>query len=391
MRSQLPSTSVEVFVVLGTRPEIVKMAPVVQALRERGVPHTVIHSGQHYDWEMSTVFLEELGLGRPDTFLEVGSGTHAEQTAEALIRLENILLHEEPEMVMVEGDTNTVLATALASVKIGVDVGHVEAGLRSHDLRMPEEHNRRLTDHLSSFLFAPTTVSEANLRRESVWGTIYVTGNPIIDACLAYLPKAEKRSRVMEEVRFDEYCLATAHRAENVDDPHILSEIVKVFTECPLPVVYPIHPRTETRLREFGLYERISDSPNVQLTQPMGYFDFLVLMKRSSFILTDSGGIQEEATAPNIRKKVFVLRRSTERPEAVEAGFVEVVGTNAEEVLQRIRKFAEMHDVPEVPSPYGEGDSGRRIAGIVREILESGNAPLRNSFRAGGRPRRAAG
>lgn len=370
----------EVFAVLGTRPEIVKMAPVIKALRQRHVPLKVVHSGQHYDWEMSSVFLDELGLGHPDTFLEVGSGSHAEQTAEALIRLENVLLHEEPAMVLVEGDTNTVLASALAAVKVGVDVGHVEAGLRSRDLRMPEEHNRRLTDHLSSFLFAPTTTSEANLRSEDVWGRIFVTGNPIIDACLDYLPEAERRSRVMEEVTFKEFSLATAHRSENVDDPRVLGQIVRVLTECPVPVVYPIHPRTVARLKEFGFHDRLLDSGNVQLMQPQGYFDFLVLMRHALFVLTDSGGIQEEATAPNLRKKVFVLRKSTERPEAVEAGYVEVVGTIAEEVLGRIRAFMERPKVPDVPSPYGKGDSGSRIARIIKQLLESGEGALRNGF-----------
>ncbi|MFQ5837991.1 MAG: non-hydrolyzing UDP-N-acetylglucosamine 2-epimerase [Thermoplasmata archaeon] len=369
----------DVSVVIGTRPEIVKMAPIVLALNEAGVPCSLVHTGQHYDRELSEVFLDELGLGKPDAFLEVGSGSQTVQTAQAMLRLEAAFAREGPKLVLVEGDTNTVLAAALASVKIGIDVGHVEAGLRSHDLRMPEEHNRRLTDHLSSFLFAPTKVSEANLRKESVWGRVYVTGNPAIDACLMYLPSAETRSKITEEVRYDEFCLATAHRAENVDNPETLREFVKIFTSSPKPVVYPIHPRTVKRLKEFGLYDKISQSENVQLMPPMGYFDFLVLMKQSLFILTDSGGIQEEATAPNIRKKVFVLRRSTERPEAVASGYAQVVGTEAKAALSRIREYVEDPGILAAQSPYGDGKSGKRIVGIIEELLASGTMPLSES------------
>jgi UDP-N-acetylglucosamine 2-epimerase (non-hydrolysing) len=367
---------VRICIVVGTRPEIVKMAPVITALREKGMPYTLVHTGQHYDLEMSEIFIQELGVDRPEVSLEVGSDSQAKQTAEAMVGLERAFETERPSIVLVEGDTNTVLATSLTSVKLGIDVGHVEAGLRSHDLRMPEEHNRRLTDHLSSYLFAPTEASEDNLRRESVWGRIFVTGNTVIDSCLAYMPVAERRSKVLEELRFDEYCLATAHRAENVDDPDTLAEFVRTFTSCPVPVVYPIHPRTEDRLRKFGLYTRLVRSRNVQIMGPKGYFDFLLLMRHSLFILTDSGGIQEEATAPNVRKKVFVLRRSTERPEAIHAGYAELVGTRARRAISRIQEYVQDPQPPTAPSPYGDGRSGERIVGIIRDALEGASSPL---------------
>ncbi len=363
-------------VVVGTRPEIVKMAPVITELDRLGMDYSLIHTGQHYHREISEVFLEELGLRTPDTSMDVRSGTHAEQTAEALVGLENAFLTAEPRLVLVQGDTNTVAAAALASAKLGVDVGHVEAGLRSYDQRMPEEHNRRITDHLSAFLFAPTRVSEANLKRESVWGKVFVTGNTVIDACLRYLPIAERRSKVMEEVVFEEYCLATAHRAENVDHRPTLGELARILSSCPIPVVCPIHPRTKARLLDFGLYEMLSSSENVQLMPPKGYLDFLMLMKEASFIITDSGGIQEEATAPNIRKKVFVLRQSTERPEAVTTGFSEVVGTRASTALDRVVAYLEDPELPAGPSPFGNGDSGRRIAEIAKLILEAGEGAL---------------
>lgn len=369
-----------VAVVVGTRPEIIKMAPVLAALRERNVPHVLLHTGQHYDPTLSEVFLEELGVGRPDAFLEVGSGTQAKQTAEALLRVEYALAGRRPDLILVEGDTNTVLAAALAAVKLGIDVGHVEAGLRSGDLRMPEEHNRRLTDHLSSHLFAPTGTAAANLRREGVWGEVRITGNPVIDACLRYLPLARKTSRAREGVRFETYCLATAHRAETVDDRTALQELVRIFREAPLPVVCPLHPRTERNLRRAGLYDQLDDAENVQILPPQGYLDFLVLLEGAACVLTDSGGIQEEVTAPNLRKRAFVLRRTTERPEAVKAGYAEVVGTNAAAVLERLRAWAEDPTVPATDCPYGEGDAGPRIAEHVKDILEQGGGPVRAAF-----------
>jgi UDP-N-acetylglucosamine 2-epimerase (non-hydrolysing) len=269
---------------------------------------------------------------------------------------------------LVEGDTNTVLAGALAAAKMGIDVGHVEAGLRSHDLRMPEEHNRRLTDHLSSHLFAPTDDAVKNLEMEGVWGRIHMTGNPVIDACLSFMGTAESKSCILEEVEFDEFCLVTAHRKENVDDPKTLSDLVEIFRRCPVPVVYPIHPRTVKMLKAYDLYGKLSDSKNVQLLPPIGYLDFLILMRDSEFILTDSGGIQEEATSPNIQKKVFVLRTSTERPEAVEAGYAQVVGTDAKDVLGAVTRCIEEETPPSGPSPYGEGKAAHKIVELLEGV-----------------------
>lgn len=376
IRDGLPPRPVDVSIVVGTRPELVKMAPVVLALREKGVPLSLVHTGQHYDVELSHVFLEDLGLGPPDEVLRVGSGTQAKQTAEALIHLEYQFARDEPKLILVEGDTNTVLAAALAGAKLGIDVGHVEAGLRSHDLRMPEEHNRRLTDHLSSYLFAPTEVAAQNLREEGVWGTVHVTGNTVIDAVIRYLPLAEEKSSVMRLVPFDPFCLVTAHRAENVDNPATLRELVTLFQEAPLPVVYPVHPRTETRLEKAGLYDQLFESENVQLLPPLGYLDFLVLLKHAAFVLTDSGGIQEEATAPNIRKMVFVFRQSTERPEAVASGYAQVVGTQAARALAAMKTYLADPAPPSAPSPYGDGTSGVQIATVVQKILAEGPGPL---------------
>jgi UDP-N-acetylglucosamine 2-epimerase (non-hydrolysing) len=355
----------KVAVVLGTRPEIIKMASIIKHLESGNHEYYVIHTQQHYDANMSQTFFDELGLPAADYCLSVGSGSQAQQTANAMVRLEEIYQKSSPDVVLVEGDTNTVLAGALSAAKLGIKVGHVEAGLRSYDRRMPEEYNRRLTDHVSDLLFAPTEHNSQILKKEDVWGKIFVTGNTVIDACIDYLPVAEEKSNILDELRLDDYVLVTAHRAENVDDPKTLKSFVRILTECPLPVVYPLHPRTAKMLKEHGLYQKLTEHNKVQLIDPVGYFDFLVLMKHSSFIMTDSGGIQEEATAPGIRKKVFILRNNTERPEAAEAGYAEIIGTDDEIVLKRIDKFIEEPDILVNPSPFGKGNAGEMILSIL--------------------------
>jgi len=356
-------------VVVGTRPEIIKQAPVYFALEKTKLTPRLVHSGQHYDYQMSRVFFEDLGLPEPEAFLNVGSGRPAQQTAEAISRFEAEFRDNRPDVVLVEGDTNTVLAGAIAAMKMRIRVGHVEAGLRSYDLRMPEELNRRLTDHASDYLFAPTADSVKILKGEAVWGKVYRTGNTVIDATLRYLPTAQKESRILWEVPWKNYALATLHRAENVDDPVVLGHMVKVLDECPLPVVLPLHPRTELRLKEHGLKDRVERSKNIKLLPPVGYFDMLVLMKASSFIITDSGGIQEEASSPVMRKKVFVTRLSTERPEAVRAGYCKVVGTNSKRVLRELRAFVKDPDTQFRPCPYGNGEAGYKIARILMNAL----------------------
>lgn len=358
-----------VTVVVGTRPEIIKMAPLYFALKKTKLVPRLVHSGQHYDYSMSKIFFEELELPEPDAFLGVGSGSPGAQTGDAIIKFEAEFKGSSTGCVLVEGDTNTVLAGAVAAMKHHVKVGHVEAGLRSYDLRMPEELNRRLTDHASDYLFAPTEESVKILKCEGVWGKVYKTGNTVIDATLQYLPKAQKVSQVMWEVPWENYVLATLHRAENVDNRETLEHIVKVITECPLPVVLPLHPRTDARLKEFDLKDKVERSDNVKLLRPAGYFDMLVLMRKANCIVTDSGGIQEEACSPVIKKRVFVMRKSTERPEAVKAGYCKVVGTNSKNVLRELRKFVDDPKVKFKPCPYGRGVSGERIAGVLKREL----------------------
>jgi len=354
-------------IVVGTRPEIIKMAPIVRAMKEAGVSFLFVHCGQHYDYNMSQQFIEELGLPSPDYGFKLKAYSPGLQTGRILTIVEHVVKKAKPEIVLVEGDTNGVLASALATVKLNVSVGHVEAGLRSFDLRMPEEYNRRLVDHISKYLFAPTETARKNLERESVWGNIYVTGNTVIDAVIQHLPLAEKKSKIMDKIQFERFALVTAHRAENVDDPTVLQNFVAAFAEAPIPVVYPIHPRSQKRLRQQKMWNKISQSKNIQLLPPLGYFDFLVLMKNCEMIITDSGGIQEEATAPNIRKPVLVIRLSTERPEAVEAGFAKVVGIEKQNILTLMKKtLNERRELPKT-SPYGDGTTGKKIVKILKQ------------------------
>jgi len=358
-----------IMVVVGTRPEIIKMAPVIRALQKSKIPLIFVHCGQHYDYNMSQQFIDDLALPKPDYEYRLKAYSQGAQTARIILHMEQLLKKTMPSTVLVEGDTNGVLATSLAAVKLGISVGHVEAGLRSYDLRMPEEHNRRLTDHVSTYLFAPTETAENNLKRENVWGKIYVTGNTIIDAVIQHLPIAEKKSNMLKRIHFKKFALATAHRAENVDDFHVLKDFMEAFAEAPISVVYPMHPRTKKRLLRNKTYDRLRNSKNIQILPPLGYLDFLVLMKKCEMIVTDSGGIQEEATAPRIRKPVLVIRLSTERPEAVNAGFAEVVGIEKQKILKAMEATLKHQKMLPEKSPYGDGNAAKKIVRIIKEEL----------------------
>jgi UDP-N-acetylglucosamine 2-epimerase (non-hydrolysing) len=360
-----------VMVVVGTRPEIIKMAPVIRALQKKSIPFIFVHCGQHYDYNMSQQFIDELELPSPNYGYRLKAYSQGTQIARIMMQMEKLSEKTSPVIILVEGDTNGVLATSLAAVKANIPIGHVEAGLRSHDLRMPEEHNRRLTDHISSYLFAPTKAAEDNLKRENVWGKIFVTGNTVIDAVIQHLPIAEKKSNILGKIRFKRFALATAHRAENVDDFQVLRNFMTAFAEAPIPVVYPMHPRTRKRLRQNKIYSEIMKSGNVQILSPLGYLDFLVLMKHCEMLVTDSGGIQEEATAPCIRKPVLVIRLSTERLEAVDTGFAKVVGVEKLTILRAMEtELSHPRFLPE-KSPYGDGKAAERIGQIVEEELTS--------------------
>jgi UDP-N-acetylglucosamine 2-epimerase (non-hydrolysing) len=299
----------------------------------------------------------------------------ATQVGEMMIKLEKALdklLTRKPRVVLIQGDTNTMLAAGITALKLGVEIGHVEAGLRSYDWRMPEEHNRRMIDHVSHYLFAPTEIAKRNLVEEHAWGEVYVTGNTVIDAIDIYFDKVlEAERQVLEQIKFSEYALVTFHRAENVDNPQVLRDFIRILIKSPMPLVFPIHPRTRRRLYEYGLWNEIENIDSLQMLPPQGYFEFLALMKNAKIILTDSGGIQEEATHPRIHKPVLVLRNSTERPEAVITGFARVTGVNPAVVLAELEKLLHEGVKLSESSPFGDGKAAQRIVDIVVQKLES--------------------
>ncbi len=354
------------FFVIGTRPEIVKTAPVIHEFEDKqGIKCYLLHTGQHYSEKMSRAFFDDLGLRRPDMNLNIGSGSHSQQTAKALIGIEEALIKEQPDVVLVQGDTNAVLSAALAASKLQIPIAHIEAGLRSYDRRMPEEYNRRLTDHASDFLFAPTERSAEILRRENVWGEIYVTGNTVIDTLEERLPTAMRTELPDPAKRLDKFALLTLHRAENVDDRKTLEGLIRGLGEIDIDIVFPAHPRTVRRLEEFKLMDIVKQMGNIHVIDPTGYLVFLHLMKKSSFVITDSGGIQEEVTAPSINKRVFVLRVSTERPEAVESGHSTVVGVDPKVFPRRIMDEIQKGLDGSRTCPYGDGTASKVIVDVL--------------------------
>lgn len=356
--------------VLGTRPEIIKMAPIINKTKKS--ESVIIYTGQHYDFDMSLRFIKELGMRDPDykmklTRLQNTTVDRATQTGEIILKLAKIVSDISPDAVVVQGDTNTVLAAAITSIKCSIPVSHVEAGLRSYDWRMPEEHNRIAVDHISEWLFAPTAEAKRILLAERVHGKIYVTGNTSIDAVGQNIANAEKRKKIGDiDGRF---ILATLHRGENVDNKKTLYSIMNALMDSPIKIVFPAHPRTVRRLRQFGLLERVRRSKAVSLIPAVGYFDMLYLLKKCDFVVTDSGGIQEEATSPKIRKKVLITRKTTDRPEALQTGHSVLVGVDAQRILGAIRRTADNPKIKTKPSPYGSGNASGKILRILRERI----------------------
>ena len=361
-----------VAVVVGTRPELVKMAPVVRQLeRDDQLDLLVIHTNQHYDSALSASFFEALDLPSPDLNLDVGSGSQAKQTAAGLVGVETAIEEHAVDVVLAQGDTNAVMATALAASKLPIPFGHVEAGLRSFDWTMPEEVNRVVADRVADLLFAPTEDAETNLAAEGIEDGVFVTGNTVVDACLEHVPLAERRSTVLDRIDADagEYVAATIHRPRNTDDPDRLARIVRAFGEVEFPVVFPAHPRTRTALDEWGI--EIPDG--LTLLEPLGYFDFLTLQRNARLVVTDSGGVQEEASILEV--PCLTVRPNTERPETVTAGVNELV--EPPELAGRIAAIfsddQQHRAMTGSPDLYGDGDAGERIVSVVRSLLDGGD------------------
>jgi UDP-N-acetylglucosamine 2-epimerase (non-hydrolysing) len=347
------------------------MAPIINESRANDIDTFVLHTGQHYSKFMSDSFFDDMGLDEPDKNLNIGSGSHSEQTAKAMVGIEKEIIAQKPDAVIVQGDTNAVLSAAIVAVKLNIPVGHVEAGLRSYDIRMPEEHNRRLTDHASSFLFAPTENSVRILKEEHVWGKIYMTGNSVIDALEDRIPIARKKQFRLEIQGVEDFALLTLHRAENVDDKQILRGLIEGISALDEDIIFPAHPRTISRLEQFDLMKDIVNRKKIHIIEPVGYLEFLSLLDKCKFVMTDSGGIQEEVTAPSLNKKAYVLRTSTERPESVESGHVVVVGVDPTEFPRIIREDIEKGLSIERPCPYGAGDASKKIIDILEDNLQN--------------------
>ena len=347
--------------VIGNRPQFVKAAAVSRPLRERH-EELLIHTGQHHDDELSRVFFEELGIPAPDRQLAIAGGSGTSQTARMLAALEPELETLAPDLVLVYGDTNSTLAGALAAAQRRVPVAHVEAGMRSFDRAMPEELNRVLTDHASDLLLCSTETAVENLEREAVAGAVHLVGDAMADVTLAFAPVAEERSRALAEhgVTAEEFLLATAHRAGNVDDPEQLERLVAVLEAMPLPVVLPLHPRTRTRLEAFGLMERLAAAPRVRLVPPLGYLDFLTLVRNARAVVTDSGGVQKEAYL--LGTPCVTLRETTEWVETVESGWNVLVGLDVDAALAAVQSPSPARERPEL---YGGGRAGERICDVL--------------------------
>jgi UDP-N-acetylglucosamine 2-epimerase (non-hydrolysing) len=342
------------------------MATVSKELRKY-FDEIIVHTGQHYDYEMNKIFFEQLNVPEPDYYLGVGSGTHGYQTGEMLKRIEEILMKEKPNLVLVYGDTNSTLAGALAAVKLHIKVAHVEAGLRCFDKKMPEEVNRVLTDHVSDYLFAPTETAVKNLHNEGIRNGVYLTGDVMYDALLYNIKIARKNSRVLNKlgVKPKDYLLATVHRAENTDNRNNLENIIEAFIESNELIVFPAHPRTQKYLKTYGLYEKLKKAENVLLIKPVGYLDMLVLEKNARMILTDSGGVQKEAYL--LKVPCITLRERTEWVETVEDGWNVLVGADKERILKAIREFEPNGET--YTYKFGDGKASTRIARILLENI----------------------
>lgn len=353
----------EIMLILGTRPEIVKLSPVIREFETSRVQYTILHTGQHYSQTLNEVFFDRLDVPRPDYNLGVGSGSHGKQTAKIIAGIEEKLLERSPDVVLVQGDTNSVLAGAIATSKLDSSLGHVEAGLRSFN-DIPEETNRLLTDHVSDYLFAPTRRAKRNLRREGVpEAAIFVTGNTIVDAVQQNREIASEKSTVLSElgVADTEYGLMTAHRAENVDDEDrfraLLDGATRVGETLDVPILYPIHPRAKANLETFD----VEVSPHVRLVEPLDYLDFLKAQGRAKLVLTDSGGVQEEACVLGV--PCVTMREQTERPETVTVGANYLAGVTADGIVEGAQRVLERSSDWE--NPLGDGTAAEQIRSVV--------------------------
>jgi len=345
--------------IIGARPQFIKCAPLSRAIQKEH-KEILVHTGQHYDPEMSEIFFKELQIPEPDYNLGIGSGSHGEQTGKMLVEIENLLRKEKPDLVLVYGDTNSTLAGALAASKMHIIVAHVEAGLRSFDRTMPEEINRVLTDHVSDLLFCPTETAVLNLEKEGITTGVYNVGDVMLDALKYNLKVAEEKSTILEDMELGpkEYMVATVHRASNTDSFKNLSSIVNAFCDADISIVFPVHPRTEKYLKQYGLLDKLSQK--VKVIPPIGYLEMLNLMAHARKVLTDSGGVQKEAYM--LRVPCITMRENTEWVETVEDGGNVLVGAEYEKIRDAILNF---EGAKERGNVFGNGDACENILKVL--------------------------
>jgi UDP-N-acetylglucosamine 2-epimerase (non-hydrolysing) len=346
----------KIIFVVGARPNFMKIAPLVDEAKKRGVDYQLVHTGQHYDDRMSDSFFRDLGLDKPDVNLEVGSKSHAKQTAEIMVKFEDVVLNYKPDLVVVVGDVNSTIACALVSVKLGIKVAHVEAGLRSFDREMPEEINRILTDQISDYLFVTEEDAVKNLSNEGIKNNVFLVGNVMIDTLLKNKEKAREKN-----VYSGDFVLLTLHRPSNVDRKENFEEILSALEEInnKIKIVFPIHPRTRKKAEEFGFMERLN---RMELMNPLGYLDLMNLQMNARFVLTDSGGIQEETTV--LGTGCLTLRENTERPLTVECGTNKVVGTKGEDIVRESFNLIENGVEKRSPALW-DGKASERIFDVL--------------------------
>ena len=362
--------------ITGTRPEIIKMFPIMKLFDSRSIDYTYIHTGQHYDDDLFIKFIEEFGIRKPEFQILMKEPDPIEQVSIILSKVGSIINKVQPSLVLIEGDTNSVLASALAALKSTIPIAHVESGLRSNDWRTVEEHNRRMVDHVSDILFSPTETSSKNLHDEHVYGEVHTVGNTVIDAINLCLSKINPDNDIIEiknmlslmkidPVTASDFILVTMHRGENVDNLGNLKQILTALTESNLNCIFPMHPHTRKRIQEYGLTKYLGK--NIYIINPTGYTEFLRLLRKCKFVITDSGGVQEDITSPHIDKRALILRDFTERPESVESGHSVLCKIEHNAILDQIKIFETNYSNGRISSssPYGDGDSANKIVEIL--------------------------
>ncbi|WP_457917468.1 non-hydrolyzing UDP-N-acetylglucosamine 2-epimerase [Candidatus Lokiarchaeum ossiferum] len=377
-------TKIKICLITGTRPELIKVSVLLKLMKkDPQIQLTFIHSGQHYDELMFGSFLRDLNLPNPDYNIEVGSLPNSVQTGKMLISLNDIIYRIVPDLILAQGDTNTVLAAALTSFKNNIPFGHIEAGIRSFDMRMPEEINRVLTGSCALLNFAPTQLSVNNLIDNGILpNRIFLVGNPIVDAVHENIEIANKKSKIDQNLEIEsgkKFVLLTMHRPSNVDNRENLKNIIETLLQNKeILYIFPAHPRTVKNIKKFNLYEEIQTSKNIRMIEPVNYFDMLKLMNLSSFILTDSGGLQEEAVI--LKKPCITLRENTERPESIEVGANILVGTD----MQKLKSVStnlwtnKVFYKSMIPheNPFGDGNSSKKMIQIIKDAHQKGKLQI---------------